>query len=70
MKPSPSSGGMSDPEVEFITLEGDHRYSRPGRHSRQVVVPCLDLTGYYKLYTAHSPGYAFLQTVPGSRSWP
>lgn len=26
MKLSPSSGDMSDPEVEFITLEGDHRY--------------------------------------------
>ena len=64
MKPSPSSGGMSDPEVEFITLEGDHRYSHPGRHSRQVVVPCLDLTGYYKLYTAHSPAMRSSRRFP------
>lgn len=31
-----------------------------GRWSRR-----LDLTGYYNLYAAHSPGYTFLQTIPG-----
>src|SRR6185437_16306990 len=55
MKPSPSSGDMSDPEVEFITLEGDHRCIHAGRHKAAGSRACLDLTGYYKFYTAHSP---------------
>ena len=35
MKLSPFSGDMSDPEVEFITLEGNHKCIHPGRHRRR-----------------------------------